>query len=567
MKEHRWLPIPTDETAAQQLQKQLSVSPVFCRLLAQRGILTYDDAHRFFRPSLDQLHDPFLMRDMDLAVERLEQAVRRGERILLYGDYDVDGTTSVALMYAFLSGFYRDLDYYLPDRDKEGYGVSLAGVDYAHRQGCSLIIAMDCGIKAHEAVAKARGLGIDFIVCDHHLPDDTLPAAVANLDPKRPDCPYPYKDLSGCGIAFKLAQAYALKQDTPAEEVGHLLDLVVVSIACDVVPMTGENRVLAYFGLERINHNPRLGLWALVNRCGRSYPLEINDLVFGLGPLINAAGRLGDAREAVRLLLSADKTSALDNASALVQRNRQRREVDFAMTDEAYRNFLDLDDWADRKSIVLFNPLWHKGIIGIAASRMAERFHRPSVILTESEGRAVGSARSVPGFDLYDALQQCEELFYSYGGHAHAAGMQLPVENVPAFARRFEQLVQTTLRPEDEHPVLPLSAELDFSDITPRFWRTLRQFAPFGPHNMSPVFITRNVVDSGKSRFLANNHVKLSLCQEGRDTEAKGVGFGLGEVFRDLKDRKFDVAYSLHEDTWRGEQRLSIYVKAMRIVE
>lgn len=567
MKQHRWLPIPTDETAVQQLQQQLSVAPVFCRLLTQRGILTYDEAHRFFRPSLEQLHDPFLMRDMDLAVERLDTAVRKGERILLYGDYDVDGTTSVALMYAFLSGFYRHIDYYLPDRDKEGYGVSLAGVDYAHGQGCSLIIAMDCGIKAHAAVSKARSLGIDFIVCDHHLPDETLPEAVANLDPKRPDCPYPCKDLSGCGIAFKFAQAYAQLQDMPTEEIEHLLDLVVVSIACDVVPMTGENRVLAYFGLEKINRNPRLGLWALANRCGRSYPLEINDLVFGLGPLINAAGRLGDAREAVRLLLSADKTSALDNAAALVQRNRQRREVDFAMTDEARRNVLEQDDWAARKSIVLFNPQWHKGIIGIAASRMAEHFHRPAVILTESEGRAVGSARSVPGFDLYDALQQCEELFYSYGGHAHAAGMQLPVENVPAFAQRFEQLVQTNLRPEDVHPALYLSAELNFSDITPKFWRTLRQFAPFGPHNMSPVFITRNVVDSGKSRFLANNHVKLSLRQENLETEAQGVGFGLADAFREVQGGRFDVAYSLHEDTWRGEQRLSIYVKALRTAD
>ncbi|MCC7507406.1 MAG: single-stranded-DNA-specific exonuclease RecJ [Saprospiraceae bacterium] len=564
MKQHRWLPIPTDEMAVQQLREALPVAPVFCRLLVQRGVRNYDEAHKFFRPALDHLHDPFLMRDMDRAVARLERAILQGEKILLYGDYDVDGTTSVALMYAFLSGFYHKLDYYLPDRDKEGYGVSQAGVSYAHENGCSLIIAMDCGIKAHDAVARARSLGIDFIVCDHHLPEETLPDAVANLDPKRPDCPYPYKELSGCGIAFKLAQAYSLKQDMPTDEIVHLLDLVVVSIACDVVPMTGENRTLAHFGLEKINRNPRLGLWALVSRSGKSYPLEISDLVFGLGPLINAAGRLGDAREAVRLLLSKDKNSALDHANALVLRNRQRREVDYAMADEARREFLDRPDWQLRKSIVLFNPQWHKGVIGIAASRMTEHFHRPSVILTESEGRAVGSARSVPGFDLYEALQQCEELFYSYGGHAHAAGMQMPVENVAAFTERFESLAQTRLRPEDEHPALDLSAELNFADITPKFWRTLRQFAPFGPHNMSPVFMTRNVVDAGSSRFLDNNHVRLSLRQQGHELVARGIGFGMGDAFRAVQDRPFDVAYTLHEDTWRGEQRLSLYVKAVR---
>ncbi len=567
MKHTRWQALPTDENAVQQLRENLPVPPVFCRLLVQRGIRTYEEARLFFRPSLDQLHDPFLMRDMDVAVHRLDRAVQNGERILLYGDYDVDGTTSVALMYAFLSGFYRNLDYYLPDRDKEGYGVSLAGVEYAKKEGCSLIVAMDCGIKAHAAVSKAKEYGIDFIVCDHHLPEETLPGAVANLDPKRPDCPYPYKDLSGCGIAFKLAQAFALHQDTPVAEIEHLLDLVVVSIACDVVPMTGENRVLSHFGLEKINRSPRLGLWALVNRCGRTYPLSITDLVFGLGPLINAAGRLGDAREAVRLLLSADKQSALDNATALVQRNRERREVDYAMTDDARRNFLDQDGWEQRKSIVLFNPQWHKGIIGIAASRMVEAFHRPAVILTQSEGRAVGSARSVPGFDLYEALQQCEELFYSYGGHAHAAGMQLPVENVQAFAERFEGLVQHMLRPEDENPLLELSAELEFAEISPKFWRTLRQFAPFGPYNMSPVFITRNVVDSGKSRHLANNHVRLALRQHGHDAVATGIGFGLSEAFRKVQGGIFDVAYSLHEDIWRGESRLSLHVKGIRVAD
>lgn len=565
MKRPRWQPAFTDETAVQQLRAALPVAPVFCRLLAQRGIRDHEQARLFFRPSLDDLHDPFLMRDMDAAVERLDRAIQGDERILLYGDYDVDGTTSVALMYAFLSGFYHKLDYYLPDRDKEGYGVSLAGVEYARQQGCRLVIAMDCGIKAHAAVSAAKAHGIDFIVCDHHLPEGELPEAVANLDPKRPDCPYPYKDLSGCGIAFKLAQAYALFRDTPAAELEHLLDLVAVSIACDVVPMTGENRILAHFGLEKLNRGPRVGLWALINRAGRSYPLSISDLVFGLGPLINAAGRLADAREAVRLLLSADKPTALENAGALVQRNRQRREVDFAMTDAARSHFMGLPDWESRKSIVLFDPQWHKGIIGIAASRMVEAFYRPAVILTESEGRAVGSARSIPGFDLYDALQQCEDLFHSYGGHAHAAGMQLPVENVAAFAEKFEWLVARNLAPEAATPVLDWSAELDFSEITPKFWRMLRQFAPFGPYNMSPVFVTRNVVDAGQSRHLANNHVRIALRQQGQQAVVTGIGFGLSERFREVQGKAFDVAYSLQEDVWRGEARLSLYVKDLRL--
>ncbi|MCB0544922.1 MAG: single-stranded-DNA-specific exonuclease RecJ, partial [Saprospiraceae bacterium] len=407
MTSHRWQLIPTDEEAARQLQEALGIAPLFCRLLVQRDIRTYDEARRFFRPDIDDLHDPFLMKDMDLAVERLDRALQSGERILLYGDYDVDGTTSVSLMYAFLSAFYRNLDYYLPDREKEGYGVSLASVEYARTSGATLVIAMDCGIKAHEAVSQAQEYGIDFIICDHHLPEGDLPGAVANLDPKREDCPYPYKELSGCGIAFKLAQALAMHNNTPREEINDLLDLVATSIACDIVPMSGENRILAFHGLKRLNRSPRIGLRALIEAIKRPPPLEVKDLVFGLGPLINAAGRLGDARDAVRLLLSADRHSAEDSAARLIQRNHKRREVDYAMAGEAKQRFTEMPDWEQRKSIVLYSPDWHKGIIGIAASRMTESFHRPSVILTCSNDRAVGSARSVPGFDLYEALREC----------------------------------------------------------------------------------------------------------------------------------------------------------------
>ncbi len=564
MKSPRWQISTIDEPLVRQLQDALQIDPVFCNLLVQRGITTLEAAQHFFRPKWEDLHDPFLMQDMDRAVGRLDQALKSGERILLYGDYDVDGTTSVALMYSFLSRFYQNLDYYLPDRDKEGYGVSLAGVEYAREQGCALVIAMDCGIKAHDAVIIAKSYGIDFIICDHHLPEGGLPDAVANLDPKRPDCMYPYKDLSGCGISFKFAQALALYNNTPAEELMGLLDLVAVSIACDIVPMTGENRILAHLGLHRLNTTPSIGLWALMQRTNRPTPLNINDLVFAVGPLINAAGRLGDAREAVRMMLSTDRHSALDAAGKLVHRNRERREVDFAMADEAGQRVLSQPDMEENKSIVLFSPDWHKGIIGIAASRMAERFHRPAVILTESNGRAVGSARSVPGFDLYAALQDCEDLFYSYGGHAHAAGMQMPIENIDAFVARFEQIVRQQISDIAENPVLEICSALQLEDITPAFWRMLKRFEPFGPHNRNPVFYAEDVEDTGSSRLLDNNHVRLSLRSVGGKAVFGGIAFGLGELFQSLKDQPFDIAFNLREEYWRGERGLSLQIKDMR---
>lgn len=564
MKSPIWTLTPADESLVQHLQDVLQIDRIFCTLLVQRGITTREAARSFFKPRWEDLHDPFLMMDMDRAVERLERALQQGERILLYGDYDVDGTTSVALMYSFLSGFYQNLDYYLPDRDKEGYGVSIAGVEYAREQGCALVIAMDCGIKAHDAVALAKSYGIDFIICDHHVPEGGLPDAVANLDPKRSDCPYPYKELSGCGISFKFAQALALYNSTPAEELMGLLDLVAVSIACDIVPMTGENRVLAHFGLQRLNQSPSIGLWALMQRTNRPLPLNINDLVFAVGPLINAAGRLGDARDAVRLMLSADRHSALDHAGKLVHRNKERREVDFLMASEASQRVLSQPDQEGTKSIVLFSPDWHKGIIGIAASRMAERFHRPSVILTKSNGRAVGSARSVPGFDLYAALQACEDLFYSYGGHAHAAGMQMPLENIDAFVERFEQIVQQQISAGAKNPVLDICSPLQLEEITPAFWRMLKRFEPFGPHNRNPVFFAENVEDTGKSRLLDNNHVRLSLRSVGGKSVFGGIAFGLGETFEALKGRPFDIAFNLREEYWRGERGISLQVKDMR---
>ncbi len=558
----RWIIPETNPDTVSTLCKALFIEPILGTVLAQHGIDTPEMADRFFHPNIAHLHDPFLMRDMDKAVQRLNQAMQQDERILLYGDYDVDGTTSVALMFAFLRSFYKNLDYYLPDRDKEGYGVSLAGIEYARETGCKLVIAMDCGIKAQDAVALAGTYGIDFIICDHHVPEGELPRAVANLDPKRSDCPYPYKELSGCGIAFKLAQAFALSHNTPAEELAGLLDFVALSIACDIVPMDGENRILAYHGLKKLNMAPRLGLWALINKSGRNYPLNINDLVFGLGPLINAAGRLGDARESVRLMLSTDRNSALEAAGQLIVRNKQRQQVDMSATAAARHRVKTEAENSENKSIVLFDASWHKGIIGITASRLSEDFHKPTVIITESEGRAVGSARSVPGFDLYEALHSCGEFFLSFGGHAHAAGLQMPLEKVDAFAAKFEAVVRQNMTEHAREPILEIAGDIQLDQITPEFWQSLKRFAPFGPMNMNPVFAAYGVTDTGKSRRLDNNHVRLSIKQG--KTTFSAVGFGLADAFEKVKGRPFDIAFNLREEQWQGETIVSLMVKDVR---
>jgi single-stranded-DNA-specific exonuclease len=542
-----------------QLAKSLEIDPLLAAVLVQRGMPTKADAERFFHPDIQALHDPFLMKDMDLAVRRLNRAIMSEERILLYGDYDVDGTTSVALMYAFLRNFYNNIDYYLPDRDKEGYGVSMAGVEYAHETGCTLVIAMDCGIKAIEEVKKAASYGMDFIICDHHLPEGGLPNSVANLDPKRDDCPYPFKDLSGCGIAFKLAQAYALYNTTPAEELVGLLDFVALSIACDIVPMVGENRILAYHGLEKLNRSPRLGIWALINKSGRPYPLQINDLVFGLGPLINSAGRLGDARESVRLMLSVDRNSAIEAAGQLITRNRQRQAMDTTATSAARLRVKEIIAQNNPKTIVLFDASWHKGVVGITASRISEDYHKPTVILTESDGMAVGSARSVPGFDLYAAMQSCEDLFHSYGGHSHAVGLQMAIEHVPVFTERLEAWAQKNMSVASEQPSVEVVGDILLGQITPAFFKDLNRFCPFGPENMNPVFVAKGVRDTGKSRRLENNHVRFSLIQG--TTTISAIGFGMADQFDLVKHRPFDIAFNLREEQWRGNTVISLQVK------
>lgn len=559
-----WQQIPFDEAVVRRLSSSLNADPLVCRLLAQRGITSEEEATFFMNPAIPGLHNPFEMKDMKLAAERLDKAVQNGEQILLYGDYDVDGTGAVSMMFAFLSRLTSQLDYYIPDRISEGYGLGVQGVEYALNHRCTLLLAMDCGIRDHEAVNMAREHGIDVIICDHHLPGDEIPAAYAVLDPQQPGCAYPFKELCGCGVAFKLVHALAMLNNTPVEELASLLDLVAVSTACDIVPLTGENRILVKFGLQRLNRRPRPGLWALMESVHRTPPLTVQDLVFGLGPAVNSAGRLGDARDAVKLMLSNDRNSALDMARQLARRNAERRRVDYAMADEARVKVKELADLKVRKSIVLFNPAWHKGIIGISASRIAEDFHKPTVILTESNGRAVGSARSVRGFDLYEAILKCSDLLISYGGHAHAAGLQLPVESVEAFGRKFEEAVVASVKQEYETPVLEVSATVGFDEITRDLIQSLRVLEPFGPHNMTPVFVAEAVRDTGKSKILQNNHASLSLRQNENGPVFTGMAFGLADSFSRVKKGPFDIAFSLKETGKNGASQIELVVKGIR---
>ncbi len=516
-------------------------------------------AQAFLNHSLDDLHDPFLMQDMDKAVRRLNRAIIAKERILLYGDYDVDGTTCVAMMYVFICNFYGNIDYYIPNRDTEGYGLSAKGVAYAHTEKCTLLIAMDCGTKDHTSVALAKEYGIDCIICDHHTPEGDLPDALACLNPKRPDCPYPFKDLSGCGIAFKLAQAYASYNSMPVHELASLLDFVVLSIACDVVPMVGENRILAHFGLERINRSPRLGLWALINKCGRTYPLSVSDLVFGLGPLINAAGRLGDARDAVSLMLSNDRNHALESAERLAALNRTRKTVDLATTLDATQMARQMLAQTDLHTLVLLGKDWHKGVLGISASRISQDLHRPTIVLTESGGRAVGSARSVEGFDLYQAVRQCGDIFHSFGGHAHAVGIQMPIEKVPFLRQKLEEYARTNMTSEAKQPMLEIIAEIELEQISPELLHDINTLAPFGPGNMNPVFVARDVQDSSKSKVLANNHVRI-VAQQGTTTKS-AIGFGMAAQFQQVRHRPFDMAFNLREEQWQGRPTISLQLK------
>ena len=563
---HKWnfLPIsPHLVEMSQQLAKDLGLSPILGRLLVERGITTAAEAKKFFRPQLSELLDPFLMKDMDLAVERLNLAMGRKERILVYGDYDVDGTTAVALVYKFIQQFYSNIDYYIPDRYEEGYGVSFQGVDYAEETGVKLVIVLDCGIKAVKEIAYAKEKGIDFIICDHHVPDDELPPAAAILNAKRKDNTYPYEHLSGCGVGFKFMQAFALNNGIDFHNLIPLLDLCAVSIASDIVPIMGENRILAYHGLKQLNSNPSVGLKAIIDVCGlNDKELTMSDIVFKIGPRINASGRIQNGKEAVDLLTEKDFSTAVEKANTINQYNETRKDLDKAMTEEANKIVAEHSTLNDKHSIVLYNPEWHRGVIGIVASRLTEVFYKPSVVLTYTGGLATGSARSVTGFDVYKAVESCRDLLENFGGHTYAAGLSMKAENVPIFRERFEAFVAEHITSEQMLPVIDINAEIDFKDISNKFYSDLKKFNPFGPNNEKPVFCTHNVYDYGTSKVVGRGqeHIKLELVDNKSNKVMNGIAFGQSSHVRFIKTkRSFDIVYTIEENTHKkGEVQLQI---------
>ncbi len=565
-------PTYEQEVAARTLSAELDISPILCSLLIKRGITSASAARHFFRPKLNNLHNPFLMKDMDVAVQRLNRALGTKERILVYGDYDVDGTTAVALVYKFLQQFSSNIDYYIPDRNEDGYGISKRGVDYAYSTGVKLIIVLDCGIKAIDEIAYAKSLGIDFIVCDHHVPDKQLPCAVAILNPKRVDSTYPYPHLSGCGVGFKFMQAFAIDNGIPADQLYPLLDLVAVSIASDLVPIMGENRIMAYHGLKQINHSPSTGLKAIINVCGLAEKeISINDIIFKIGPRINASGRIQQGKVAVDLLIENNLAAALDMSQQINEFNETRKELDKSMTEEANRIVEGLESFEEQRAIVIFNPDWHRGVIGIVASRLTEVYHRPAVVITCTGDVATGSARSVTGFDVYKAMESCRDLLENFGGHTYAAGFSLKVENVKAFARRFEDFVSENILPEQTSPAIEIDSEIDFYQITRRFFADLKRFAPHGPDNPKPIFCTRNVCDYGTSKVVGRRqeHIKLELVDNKSNTIVNGIAFGQSRLARYIKSKQsFDICYTLEDNAYKhGEVQLqieSIHTKATR---
>jgi single-stranded-DNA-specific exonuclease len=565
----RWVVKDKGDTAVvKQLAGALKVSESLANLMVQRNITSAEEAKAFFIPSLDYLHDPFLMKDMSIAVERISDAVKKNERILVYGDYDVDGTTAVALMYSFLKDQYSNVEYYIPDRYKEGYGISFQGLDYAAQNNCKLVITLDCGIKAVEKVKYARSKGLDVIICDHHYPGDEIPKAVAVLDPKQPFCNYPYKDLSGCGVGFKLIQAYSRVHGIAFSEIYHYLDLVAVSIASDIVPLTGENRVLAYFGLKQLNESPSIGLKEIIRESEVTRALTIEDVVFKIGPRINAAGRIESGSKSVDLLVSGDIKLAATISKEINNFNIERRSIDRIITTEAMRMISDDQKTVNSRTTVLFNPSWKKGVIGIVASRLIETYYRPTVILTESNGFATGSARSVQGYDLYQAIEACSDLLESFGGHMYAAGLTLKMDNIQPFMDRFEQYVKSTIAEEQLVPRVFIDAELSFSEIDEYFFKTMNQFQPFGPENMSPIFVSRNVFDTGAGRMVGSSceHLKLDLCQESTGQRSfPAIAFSQANHFEYIKGgNPFDICYSLEMNDFRGNKNLQLNIRDIR---
>ena len=562
----KWNYTPATEERKKQaaeLAEKINMSPILAELLIQRGIKTESAAKRFFRPMLSELIDPFLMNDMDIAVDRLNDAMGRKERIMVYGDYDVDGCTAVALVYKFLQQFYSNIDYYIPDRYDEGYGVSIKGIDYAAETGVKLIVVLDCGIKAIEEIAYAKEKGIDFIICDHHVPDDVLPPAIAILNPKRVDSDYPFKHLSGCGVGFKLMQAFAKNNSIPFARLIPLLDLCAVSIAADIVPVEGENRILAFHGLKQLNQNPCVGFKAIIEICGlTNKELTMSDIVFRMGPRINASGRMQNGKEAVELLVEKDSRKALAEAKPINEYNEQRKDVDKQMTEEANSIVAELESQNHSSSIVLCDANWKKGVVGIVASRLTEIYFRPTVVMTVTDGIATGSARSVAGFDVYEAIKSCRDLLENFGGHTYAAGLSMKIENLGEFKQRFMQYVDSHIMPNQTSAELNIDKQLDFKDITKRMLADLKKFAPHGPSNPKPLFITRNVYDYGTSKVVGRQqeHIKLELVDSKSSNVMNGIAFGQSSSAKYIKSkRSFDIVYTIEENTYkRGEVQLQI---------
>ena len=556
-------PTPEETAWAEQIAAQQRIHPALAQLLPARGVTTQAEANKFFRPQLTDLHDPFLMDDMQLAVNRINLAMGRKERILVYGDYDVDGCTAVALVFKFLRQYYSNVDFYIPDRYEEGYGISKKGVDYAAETGVRLIIVLDCGIKAVEEISYARDLGVDFIICDHHVPDEILPPAIAILNPKRRDNHYPYTHLSGCGVGFKLMQAFALSNGIEFNKLIPLLDLCAVSIASDIVPIMGENRILACHGLRCLNSNPSIGLQAIIEMCGLAdRELSINDIIFKIGPRINASGRMQNGREAVELLVEKDYAAAMERAGRINLYNEARKDLDKQMTEEAIELVKTVPGLENLRSIVIYNEAWHKGVIGIVASRLTELYYRPAVVLTRSEGMATGSARSVAGFDVYRAVQSCADLLENFGGHTYAAGLTMRAENVEEFSRRFEAYVAEHILDEQTEAFLDIDGVLDFKDVNFEFYLQLKRFGPFGPGNARPLFCTHRVYDYGTSKVVGRGqeHIKLELVDDKSNNVMNGIAFGQSSQARYIKTKRaFDICYAIEENTHkRGEVQLQI---------
>ncbi len=557
-----------DDDKVEHLSKVLNIDRFLSNLLVQRGIETFDEAKAFFRPSYDHLYDPFLMKDMSKAVDRLDEAIKNDEKIMVYGDYDVDGTTSVALVYSFLKTYFKNINFYIPNRYEEGYGISYKGIDHFAEEKCSLVIALDCGIKAVEKIEYAKEKGIDFIICDHHTPGDTLPNAAACLDPKRQDCEYPDENLSGCGVGFKFLQAFCTRRNLGFDELYSHLDLVVVSIASDIVPITGENRVLAHFGLEKLNTNPSIGLKHIIKVAGmQGREITISDIVFKIGPRINAAGRIDSGGDAVDLLVSDNEEKASSMSIDIDKCNDTRKGFDRDITQQALDLIDTNQDLKNKKSTVLYEPEWHKGVIGIVASRLTEYYYRPTVILTESKGFATGSARSVEGFDLYKAIDYCSDLLENFGGHMYAAGLTLKVENIPAFKERFEEYVNNNITPDQLIPQIEVDEEIGLKNINDKFFRILRQFRPFGPGNLKPVFVTRRVFDYGTSKKVGKDldHLKVELIEEQSGSIKQGIAFSMGEYLDALQTgNAFDICYSIEENVYNGKSTLQMMLKDMK---